>query len=77
MAVFQMPAFLYHLELGEGSDETLQFELTSYELASRMAYFLTGGPREKHFDLFKQWAHTHAAALFWQRSATGPHQESG
>ncbi len=26
-------------------------------------HFLTGGAREKHFDLFKQWAHTHEAAL--------------
>lgn len=24
---------------------------------------LTGGAREKHWDLFKQWAHTHEAAL--------------
>lgn len=24
---------------------------------------LVGGPREKHFDLFKQWAHAHEAAL--------------
>jgi hypothetical protein len=26
-------------------------------------HVLAGGAREKHFDLFKQWAHTHAAAL--------------
>jgi hypothetical protein len=26
-------------------------------------HFLEGGPREKHFDLFKQWARTHEAAL--------------
>jgi hypothetical protein len=26
-------------------------------------HFLTGGEREKHFDLFKQWAHGHAAVL--------------
>jgi RNA ligase len=26
-------------------------------------HVLTGGAREKHWDLFKQWAHTHAAAL--------------
>ena len=26
-------------------------------------HFLTGGPREKHFDLFKQWARTHESAL--------------
>ncbi len=44
MAVFQMPAFLYHLELGDGGEAAQQFELTSYELASRLSYFLTGGP---------------------------------
>ena len=26
-------------------------------------HFLTGGPRERHWDLFKQWAHAHAPAL--------------
>jgi hypothetical protein len=26
-------------------------------------HVLTGGAREKHFDLFKQWAHAHAPAL--------------
>lgn len=26
-------------------------------------HVLTGGPRERHFDLFKQWARTHEAAL--------------
>ena len=26
-------------------------------------HFLTGGPRERHFDLVKRWAHTHAATL--------------
>jgi hypothetical protein len=26
-------------------------------------HFLEGGPRETHFDLFKQWARTHEAAL--------------
>jgi hypothetical protein len=32
------------------------------QLQSR-GHFLTGGPREKHFALFKQWANSHAAAL--------------
>lgn len=27
-------------------------------------HFLTGGHRERHFDLFKTWANTHAARLF-------------
>jgi hypothetical protein len=29
-------------------------------------HFLTGGPRERHFDLFKAWAHAHRDAL-WAR----------
>jgi hypothetical protein len=29
-------------------------------------HLLTGGPREKHFNLFKQWAGTHAP-LLWER----------
>jgi hypothetical protein len=26
-------------------------------------HFLTGGPRERHFDLYKQWAHAHQVRL--------------
>ncbi len=37
------------------SDGTLQ-------LQSR-GHYLVGGPRERHFDLFKQWANTHAATF--------------
>lgn len=32
------------------------------QLQSR-GHFLTGGPRERHFDLFKQWARAHEVAL--------------
>jgi hypothetical protein len=35
----------------------------SLRLQSR-GHFLTGGPRERHFALLKQWANTHADALF-------------
>ncbi len=41
------------LSLGEDGELRLQ---------SR-GHVLTGGPRERHFDLFKQWAATHAVAL--------------
>jgi|SRR6185437_9021442 len=27
-------------------------------------HYLLGGPRERHFDLFKQWAHAHDGRLF-------------
>jgi hypothetical protein len=33
------------------------------QLQSR-GHYLTGGRREKHFDIFKTWAGTHAAALY-------------
>lgn len=35
------------------------------QLQSR-GHYLTGGPREKHFALFKTWATTHTSAL-WER----------
>src|SRR5205823_4189273 len=40
----------------------------SFDAAGRLwlqsrGHFLTGGSREKHFDLFKRWASTHASAL--------------
>jgi RNA ligase-like protein len=44
--------------LSFGPDGTLQ-------LQSR-GHFLTGGPRERHFALFKQWAGCHQQAL-WER----------
>jgi hypothetical protein len=44
MTIFQSPAFLYHLELGEGTAATAEVALSQYELASRLAYFLTGAP---------------------------------
>lgn len=33
-------------------------------LLQSRGHYLTGGKREKHFDLFKTWAGTHAAALY-------------
>jgi len=39
-------------------------------LLQSRGHYLTGGPRERHFDPFKQWAHAHAAAL---TRALGPH----
>ncbi len=32
-------------------------------LLQSRGHYLTGGPRERHFDLFKRWAHAHAGAL--------------
>src|SRR4051812_26717074 len=38
-------------------------EDAALRLQSR-GHFLTGGPRERHFDLFKQWAHAHVDRFF-------------
>jgi len=42
----------------DGANAALSFEDGELRLQSR-GHYLVGGPREKHFDLFKQWAHTH------------------
>jgi hypothetical protein len=47
----------------DGANAGLGFsESGELQLQSR-GHYLTGGGREKHFDLFKQWAHAHAAQL--------------
>jgi hypothetical protein len=44
----------------DGANAALSFEHGELRLQSR-GHYLVGGPRERHFDLFKQWAHTHRA----------------
>lgn len=45
MAFLQSPYFLYQIEVGEPDpEEPTRRRLTGYELATRMAYFLTGAP---------------------------------
>lgn len=44
----------------DGANAALSFEQAELRLQSR-GHYLIGGPREKHFDLFKQWAQTHRA----------------
>jgi hypothetical protein len=43
----------------DGANSAVSFEDGELRLQSR-GHYLTGGEREKHFDLFKQWAQTHA-----------------
>lgn len=44
-AMVLAPEFLYHVELGEGrAGADGKFELTTYEIASRVSYLLTDGP---------------------------------
>jgi hypothetical protein len=43
--MFNDPRFLYHIELGEGSADAMGlYLLTSYEVANRIAYGMTGAP---------------------------------
>jgi hypothetical protein len=44
----------------DGANAAVSFEQGELRLQSR-GHYLVGGPREKHFDLFKQWAQTHRA----------------
>jgi len=47
----------------DGANCGISFSQSGDLLLQSRGHFLTGGPREKHFTLFKQWAHTHTAAL--------------
>jgi hypothetical protein len=55
--------FLVVEEKCDGANAGLRFDADGRLWLQSRGHFLTGGEREKHFDLFKQWAHTHAAAL--------------
>ena len=47
----------------DGANAGLRFDAAGKLLLQSRGHFLTGGEREKHFNLFKRWAHAHAAAL--------------
>ncbi|HTU19695.1 MAG TPA: RNA ligase family protein [Gemmataceae bacterium] len=47
----------------DGANCGLRFDADGRLWLQSRGHFLTGGEREKPFHLFKQWAHTHAAAL--------------
>ncbi len=47
----------------DGANAGLSFTADGELLLQSRGHYLLGGPRERHFDLFKQWAHTHAEAL--------------
>jgi hypothetical protein len=52
----------------DGANAGICFDESGRLWLQSRGHFLTGGLREKHFNLFKQWAHTHADAL---RAALG------
>jgi hypothetical protein len=47
----------------DGANAGLRFDAAGQLLLQSRGHFLTGGEREKHFNLFKRWANAHAAAL--------------
>jgi hypothetical protein len=53
-------------EKADGANAGLRFDSSGRQWLQSRGHFLGGGVREKYFDLFKQWASTHATAL-WQR----------
>ncbi len=56
-----------HLVLEEkidGANSAISFSEDGKLLLQSRGHFLTGGPREKHYDLMKQWAAVHAAAFY-------------
>src|SRR3954453_7750265 len=52
----------------DGANAGISFDANGRLWLQSRGHFLTGGAREKHFDLFKRWASTHAHAL---RAALG------
>jgi len=48
----------------DGANSAISFDSTGRLLLQSRGHYLTGGPRERHFNLFKQWAQCRAAD-FW------------
>ncbi|MFB2918181.1 RNA ligase family protein [Aerosakkonema funiforme] len=49
----------------DGANAAISFTDDGQMRLQSRGHYLTGGEREKHFNLFKQWAYSHAAA-FWE-----------
>jgi hypothetical protein len=47
----------------DGANAGISFDESGRLWLQSRGHFLTGGARERQFNLFKQWANTHAAAL--------------
>jgi RNA ligase len=48
----------------DGANAAISFSPDGQMRLQSRGHYLTGGAREKHFNLFKQWAYSHTAA-FW------------
>ena len=55
--------FLVIEEKLDGGNAGLSFNESGRIWLQSRGHYLTGGLREKHFNLFKQWANAHAAVL--------------
>src|SRR5947207_9025638 len=56
--------FLVVEEKCDGANSGLSFDPDGTLRLQSRGHYLTGGGREKHFNLFKQWAGSHAGPLF-------------
>ena len=52
----------------DGANCGVSFTAAGELLLQSRGHFLTGGPRERYFDLFKQWATTHQSVFFQRLS---------
>jgi hypothetical protein len=48
----------------DGANAAISFDPNGQLLLQSRGHYLIGGSRERHFNLFKQWAHSHHAALW-------------
>jgi hypothetical protein len=48
----------------DGANAAISFDKQGQLLLQSRGHYLTGGPRERHFNLFKQWAHSHYPSLW-------------
>lgn len=48
----------------DGANSAISFSPAGELRLQSRGHYLTGGPREKHFDLLKTWGHRYAAELF-------------
>jgi RNA ligase len=48
----------------DGANAAISFDAQGQLLLQSRGHYLTGGPRERHFNLFKQWANSRHTALW-------------
>jgi hypothetical protein len=56
--------FVVAEEKMDGANAGVSFDPAGRLLLQSRGHYLLGGPRERHFDLLKQWANNHAEALY-------------